>query len=38
MRGGLLEDGRDFVCARSSCYALIVLLKLFSGVDGLLCD
>ena len=38
MRGGLIEEGTSYVCARSSCYALIVLLKLFAGVDGYLCD
>lgn len=29
-RGGLDETGEGYVCARSSCYALIVLLKLVS--------
>jgi len=31
MKGALVETGDTFVCARSSCYALIVLLKLFAG-------
>lgn len=38
MRGGLDEAGRGYVCARSSCYALIVLLKLFADVGDYLCD
>ena len=41
MRGGILENGpahrervignQSYVCARSSCYALILLLKLATG-------
>lgn len=38
MRGGLIEEGTYYVCARSSCYALIVLLKLFAGVGDFLRD
>ena len=37
MNGGIIEEeGRNFVCARSSCYALIVLLKICAGVGGTL--
>ena len=36
-RGGIVEiEGQPEVCARSSCYALIVLLKAFAGVEGYL--
>ncbi|PCJ62095.1 MAG: hypothetical protein COA79_05245 [Planctomycetota bacterium] len=32
MKGGIIEEQhKQYVCARSSCYALIVLLKLFSS-------
>lgn len=36
MRGGIIEASDGFVRARSSCYALIVLLKLFADVDDFL--
>lgn len=36
--GGILEEpyGKNFVCVRSGCYALIYLLKEFSGVTNYL--
>lgn len=37
MRGGIYEEvGDNYVCARVSCYALIVLLKLCRGIGGYL--
>jgi hypothetical protein len=37
MNGGIVEEeGKTFVCARSSCYALIVLLKICAGIGGTL--
>ncbi len=36
MRGGLIETSDGHVRARSSCYSLIVLLKLFADIDDFL--
>jgi len=37
MKGGMIEEeGGSYVCARSSCYSLIVLLKICAGVRGTL--